>query len=100
MLVPVRITGDTHPHLAILERLNGVVQRAAPDAKMRVWQGFLSGSNTGMISVLVEYQSMAKMVAANDVLQADPDWLGIMQDLELSGREILSRSILSDVTPQ
>lgn len=100
MLVPVQLTGDIHAYLALLERLNGVAQRVAPDAKMRVWQGFLSGSNTGMISVLVEYQSMAKMVAINDVLQIDPDWLGIMEELESSGREILARSLLKDVTMQ
>ena len=101
LLIPVRVTGDIHAYLALLERLNGVAQRVvAPDARMRVWQGFLSGSNTGMISVLVEYQSMAKMVAINDVLQTDPDWLGIIEELESSGREILARSLLKDVTTQ
>lgn len=100
LLIPVRVTGDIHAYLVLLERLNGVAQRVAPDAKMRVWQGFLSGSNTGMISVLVEYQSMAKMVAINDVLQTDPAWLGIMEELESSGREILARSLLKDVTVQ
>ena len=100
LLVPVRVTGDIHSYLALLKRLNSVAQRVAPDAKMQVWQGFLSGSNTGMLSVLVEYQSMAKMVAINDILKTDPNWVEIMEELDSSGREILARSVLIDVTPQ
>jgi len=97
------ITIDTHGNTkAYLDGLKPVLARnkeLALKANFRVYEAGFSGTDTGLIYVVIEYPSMAYLEEVGKKIESDPELTKGIMSLKKTGRTIESDSILFDVTP-
>lgn len=80
----------------VIERQNKVV----PGLQTKVYRADFAGEEAGYVYVLVEFPSLEEMGKAIALLGNDKEWVELVQAVEeKTDRKILSRMILTDVTP-
>ena len=87
------------PALALIARIEPIIQKHAPDAEMSAWATTVGGPNTGRIQVITIFPSAEAWGAAGPKVTGDPGYQEIGQSLNALGSEILSVELLSNVIP-
>ena len=98
-VVAIDTNGNTAEYLKRLKTTLDLAKAAAPDATWRVWAATYSGDSVGTIYVTAEYSSQAALAAA-DAASATDEFAASIAALREMGSVVVSRSILSDVTPE
>jgi hypothetical protein len=98
-VVSVDVKGDLDGYLAVVKDLQAVVKRVTPNAAIRIWQATLAGDGTGNVFVVIEHPSLEDYAKNTGKLQADAEWPKLIERFPKTGREILSNSLISEVTP-
>lgn len=91
--------GNTAEYLKRLKTTLALTKAAAPGATWRVWAATYSGDSVGTIYVTAEYSSQAALAAADAATESD-EFAASIAALREMGSVVVSRSILSDVTPE
>ena len=100
-VLAVKVKGDPAAYVQRVQQLEAIRQRLAAGGTMRVWRATVGGSDVGTLYVAIEYANLEAYAQANMKLQADGEWTKAIQDLDASGlREVLSNSLLVEITPE
>jgi hypothetical protein len=99
-VIAVDTNDNTGTYLENVKGLLAYQKELAPEAESRVYLAGLSGTTTGTVYVIVKYPSMVYMANTFKNFRADEKWKKMRADLaKKTGREVISNSILYDVTP-
>ncbi len=95
-------TVDTHENTAAyLEALEPLMARLAelnPDAESEVLVASFAGASSGLIYVVVRSDSVAAVGAVTDSTNNDAEYQRLLARVAATGRTIVSRSLLSEVS--
>ena len=91
--------GKMADYMAGLEKILALVERVAPEAEARVWQASIAGTSSNRISVVTEFDSLEAWAAGVSKLRADPAYQPLIEELEATGRTLLSVSLATEITP-
>ena len=100
-VLTVKVKGDSNAYLAKLKegKVKSILMRLGA-SQVRVFRATLAGPDSGLIFVSTEYPSMEAFGKAAVKVATDAELQKLARDLDASGmREIVSSSLLSDVTP-
>ena len=98
-VVTVDVKGNLDEYLAGIKDLIALAKKLIPNATIRVWQATAAGEETGTVYVVLEHPSLEDYAKNNGKVRADPDWAKLIERFPKTGREILSNSLIRDVTP-
>ncbi len=94
---------DTHGNLDMLlshaKSNEKIFERLGIDAERRYMQASIAGPNSGTIVVVIEYDSLPELAAAQDKLRNDAEWQKYLDAVNESGMTIQSNSLWQDITP-
>ena len=82
-----------------LKKLEPILGKHAPSAKLRVWQSTVAGPNSNRVSVVLEFSNAVAWAEGIQKVQSDPAFAGFLRGLEATGRKIVSVSLATEVTP-
>ena len=98
-VLTVKVKGDQDAYLAKTKPLSAIMKRNGATS-VRVLRATMAGDRTGLISFVSEYPSLEAYGKSATQMAADPEWQKLRKEIEASGmREIVSSSLLVDVTP-
>jgi hypothetical protein len=99
-VIAIDTNGNTGAYLENVKGLIAYQKELAPESESRVYLARFSGTTTGTVYVIVKYPSMVYMANTFKSFRADEKWKLMRAGLaQKTGREIISNSILYDVTP-
>ena len=87
--------------MGIVARVRALVRGHEPRAEMNVYASTFAGPNLDRIVVLTEFPSAEVWGAASATINADPQYQRFVREVDaLEGVELVSRSLMSNITPQ
>jgi hypothetical protein len=98
-VVSVDVNGDLDTYLGLVKQLRALQSKLAPNATLRVWQASLAGQGSGTVVVVIEHPSLEAYAANTTKVQADAEWTKLIGKLQKTDREVLSNSLMNDITP-
>jgi hypothetical protein len=99
-IVSVQVEGDPQPWLDLIKKANGIRKRLSIPS-VRVVQATLAGDETGRFFVDIEYPSLAAFADAVAKLEADPEWPGLLRQLQTYPKSrLVENSLFADRTPE
>ena len=87
------------PYMTTFAKIAEVMQDITPDAKIRLWLASWSGASSDTIYVTFEYPSHAALADAQQSYATSTELRRVTSELNQTDREVLSRAILTDITP-
>ena len=98
-VLTVKVKGDQDVYLAKTKPFSVIMKRSGATS-VRVLRAMVAGDRTGLISFVSEYPSLEAYGKSATKSAADPELQKLRKDMDASGiREIVSSSLLVDVTP-
>ncbi len=98
-VVTIDTNGNTDALLAHKVSNEKIFKRLGIDAKRRYLQASLAGPTSGTVAVVIEYPSLSAMAAAQEKLQADPEWQSYIDKITKAGLTVQSNSIWVEMQP-
>jgi|TARA_B110001454_G_C12479102_1_gene333586 hypothetical protein len=89
---------NTAAYLEALEPLMARLEELNPDAESEVLMATFAGTATGLIYVAVRSKSVAAAGAVTDSTDNDAEYQRLLARVAATGRTIVSRSLLSEVS--
>ena len=89
---------NTAAYLEALEPLMARLEELNPDAESEVLMATFAGTATGLIYVAVRSKSVAAAGAVTDSTDNDAEYQRLLVRVAATGRTIVSRSLLSEVS--
>ena len=89
---------NTAAYLEALEPLMARLEELNPDAESEVLMATFAGTATGLIYVAVRSKSVAEAGAVTDSTDNDAEYQRLLVRVAATGRTIVSRSLLSEVS--
>ena len=89
---------NTVAYLEALEPLMARLEELNPDAESEVLMATFAGTATGLIYVAVRSKSVAAAGAVTDSTDNDAEYQRLLVRVAATGRTIVSRSLLSEVS--
>ena len=87
--------------LGIVARVRSLVQGHEPQAEMKVYASTFGGPNTDQMIVVTEFPSAEVWGAASAKINGDTQYQRFVREVDaLEGVELVSRSLMSNITPQ
>ena len=97
-VVTIETNGETDTLLGEAKNNEKIFERLGIKAERRYLQATLAGPSTGTIAVVIEYESLAALAAAQEKLAADEEWQEYIE--KFTGKmTVESNSIWIDITP-
>lgn len=89
---------NTAAYLEALEPLMARLGELSPDAESEVLMASFAGTSSGLIYVVVRSNSVAAVGALTDKTNNDAEYQRLLARVAATGRTIVSRSLLSEVS--
>ena len=87
--------------LGIVARVRALVRGHEPQAEMNVYASAFSGTNTDQMVVVTQFPSAEVWGAASAKINGDTQYQRFVREVDaLEGVELVSRSLMSNITPQ
>ena len=100
-VLTVKVKGDSNAYLTMLKqsKLKSILTRLGA-TNVRIFRATLAGPESGLIFVSTEYPNLETFGKATAKAAGDAELQKMVKEMDASGiREIVSRSLLEDVTP-
>ena len=81
------------------KKLHAAIYKKIPDISVRVWEATFAGESTGMIYIVVGYQSMADMERIGAQIEGDEQIQNLFAERDRVGATIISTGLSTDITP-
>jgi len=91
--------GNNGAYIEGSKKLHELIYKKIPDVSVRMWEAMFAGENSGMIFIVVGYQSMADMERISVMIEDDNDIQKLFAERDKIGATIVSRSLSANVTP-
>jgi hypothetical protein len=98
-VVSVDVKGNLEAYLVVIKDLKTLAAKVIPNATIRVWQATAAGEDTLTVYVVLEHPSLEDYAKNNGMVRASEEWAKLIERFPKTGREILSNSLIRDVTP-
>ncbi|MEJ8567007.1 hypothetical protein [Elongatibacter sediminis] len=96
----IDVHGNPALYVEMVERVIARQNQVAPELKTRVLRADFAGEEAGLVYVLVEFPNLEAMAEALVALEQDEEWRSLVQNVvEKTGRKIISRMLLTDISP-
>ncbi len=89
---------NVQDYLTALKGIEPLLKKHSSTAKMRVWRMTFAGTVSNQLVVVVELESLAAL-ADYGKMYSDPEFKTALRTFEGLGREIVSVTLATDVTP-
>jgi hypothetical protein len=81
-----------------VKELSEIMKRHDSGGVLRMWNANFAGTDTGNVLVAIEHPDAASWAASTSKIQADEDWLDIIEDLPKL-RSLVSSAMWAEVSP-
>jgi hypothetical protein len=98
-VVSVDVKGNLEAYLTVIKDLTTLAKKVIPNATIRVWQATAAGEETLTVYVVLEHPSLEDYAKNNAKVRTSEEWAKLIERFPKTGREILSNSLIRDVTP-
>ena len=98
-VVVIDTNGKTDLLLSHAKKNEAIFKRLGIKARRRYLQATLAGEASGNVAVVIEYENLGAMAAAQAKLQDDKEWQAYIDEITGSDIAVQSMAIWADITP-
>ena len=91
--------GNNDAYVESSKKLHEIVYKKIPDISVRVWEATFAGESTGMIYIIVGYQSMADMERIGAIIEDNEEIQKLFAERDKIGATIVSLSLSAELKP-
>ena len=90
---------EVDAYLAGMKKMKVLYEQILPSVEMRIWRTAIGGASSGLLTVVTEFENMEAWAAGTSTLSAHAGYQPLVEELQATGRVMVSVSIVSDITP-
>jgi hypothetical protein len=99
IVLVIDTNGQVRKFMEFVARANAIAEELGVAGKQRTWWNNFGGAQSNSVASVVEYPSLVALAEATTKMNANPKWQQLVNDVRAAGMQLISRSVMEEVTP-